>query len=158
MAHKDTKGTTISSTPLTRDAVELSESHIMRTPIRSATILLLTAFSWRVDAQTKGKETYGGGTHSKLKGMTPEAMEWLQNQMEEMEEWWCVDQRMLGKAKLCDGYGKTELKEEKEIRSMMKPNARELNAMHEAYCGQFSSEQRKKAPVCILWDNRDGGL
>ena len=47
-------------------------------------------------------------TDSKLKGMDPAAMEWLQKQMEVMEEWWCIEQKMLGKAKLCDGYGKTE--------------------------------------------------
>ncbi len=97
-------------------------------------------------------------TDSKLKGMDPAAMEWLQKQMEVMEEWWCIEQKMLGKAKLCDGYGKTEedlRSDEAQIRSMMKPDMAELDAMHTAYCGQLSAEARKKAPVCIMWDMRD---
>ena len=118
--------------------------------MRGFTLLLVAGLMTTTFAQV------GGGTDSKLKGMNPEAMKWLQAQMETMEEWWCVDQRMLGKAKLCDHYGKTDnLKEEGDIRSMMSPDRRELNAMHEAYCATFSAEERKKKGPCIMWDNKN---
>ena len=54
------------------------------------------------------KETYGGGTKSNFKDFEKEGLEAFTEEMEHMQEWWCVEKNHLGD-ELCDSYGKVGL-------------------------------------------------
>mmetsp|Transcript_3344 Transcript_3344/g.6628 ORF Transcript_3344/g.6628 Transcript_3344/m.6628 type:complete len:147 (-) Transcript_3344:158-598(-) len=98
------------------------------------------------------KETYGGGTKSNFKDFEKEGLEAFTEEMEHMQEWWCVEKNHLGD-ELCDSYGKVDpLKNEAEIRAAAKrPPFHQLDAMHTAWCDRLSGEERSKNAVCLMW-------
>ena len=50
----------------------------------------------------------GGGKESVLKDMGKGEIELLHEQMETMQNWWCIEQRQLESSSICAHYGKTE--------------------------------------------------
>jgi hypothetical protein len=51
------------------------------------------------------KETFGGGSKSNFKDFDADGVEAFKNEMESMQEWWCIEKKHIGN-KLCDSYGK----------------------------------------------------
>jgi hypothetical protein len=75
--------------------------------------------------------------------------------MANMESWWCIDQKKLGISSICEHYAASErLRDEKEIRSIMKPGIKELDEMHTQFCATLPDEERALAPVCVMWSKR----
>ena len=52
----------------------------------------------------------------------------MMTEMEEMQQWWCVDQQNLATT-VCETYGKSKLTGD-EVKEAMKPDWKELDAMH----------------------------
>mmetsp|Transcript_32502 Transcript_32502/g.85593 ORF Transcript_32502/g.85593 Transcript_32502/m.85593 type:complete len:111 (+) Transcript_32502:83-415(+) len=76
---------------------------------------------------------------NKLGDFPPQVLEKLSQEMDVIQEWWCV----------------TKGNMDEEMEAHMNPNKKEMEKMHQQYCRKFlKKEQREMSMSCVLWEER----
>mmetsp|Transcript_32503 Transcript_32503/g.85596 ORF Transcript_32503/g.85596 Transcript_32503/m.85596 type:complete len:127 (+) Transcript_32503:83-463(+) len=92
---------------------------------------------------------------NKLGDFPPQVLEKLSQEMDVIQEWWCVTKGNMD-GEVCQAYyGKKGALNDEEMEAHMNPNKKEMEKMHQQYCRKFlKKEQREMSMSCVLWEER----